>query len=204
MNDGPSSDEPTVWTVGHSNHPLAAFLHLLTQHRIAAIVDVRSSPYCRYAVHFNKDALEGPVQAAGVKYLFLGHLLGGRAEADYFYDDQGRVCYDRLAQSAGFREGIEQLLRGLPACRTAIMCGEEDPTECHRRLLIGRVLRERGVRVLHLRGDGRQQTEDEVAAAEQFRKTKGQFSLFDTQETDPWKSTQSVLPKRPPPSSSRR
>ena len=161
----------------------------LAQHRIAVLVDVRSSPYCRYAVHFNKDALERPVEAAGVKYLFLGHLLGGRAEADYLYDDQGRVCYDRVAQSAPFREGIEQLLRLLPAGRTAIMCGEEDPTECHRRLLVGRVLRERGVRVLHLRGDGREQTEDEVAAEQEFRKTKGQRSLFDTEEADPWKST---------------
>ena len=204
MADRPSSDEQTLWTVGHSNHPLAAFLALLAQHRIAALVDVRSSPYCRYAVHFNKETVQGAVEAAGMKYVYLGHLLGGRAEADYLCDDQGRVCYDRLAQSAGFREGIEQLLRGLPAGRTAIMCGEEDPTECHRRLLVGRVLRGRGVRVLHLRGDGRQQTAAEVAAAQEFRTTKGQRSLFDTEETDPWKSTQSVLPRRPPPSSSRR
>jgi hypothetical protein len=69
-------------------------------------------------------------------------------------------------------------------------------------LLVGRVLQDRGVCVIHLRGDGRAQTEAELAADEKFRKTKGQLNLFDTEEPGEWKSTQSVLPKRAPPSSS--
>jgi hypothetical protein len=81
------------------------------------------------------------------------------------------------------------------------MCGEEDPTNCHRRLLVGRVLRDRGVEVMHIRGDGRVQSEEEVAVEEDFRKTRGQLTLFDLEEPDAWKSTRSVLPRRAPPSS---
>jgi uncharacterized protein (DUF488 family) len=190
----------TIWTIGHSNHPLQAFLDLLARHQIELLIDVRSSPYSRYASQFNREAIRPALQQRKVQYLYLGDQLGGRAEDPRFYDQDGRVLYAAVAESPGFRQGIERLLEHLPAARTAILCGEEDPTECHRRLLVGRVLQDRGVRLIHLRGDGRAQTDVEVAAEEKFRKTKGQLNLFETEEPAQWKSTQSVLPKKPPPS----
>jgi uncharacterized protein (DUF488 family) len=192
----------TIWTIGHSNHPLDAFCDLLARHRIGALVDVRSTPYSRYASQFNRETIGPALEGGAIEYLFLGDLLGGRAEDERFYDDQRRVLYDRVAQSAGFRQGIERLLTVAGGARVAILCGEEDPANCHRRLLVGRVLQERGVGVIHIRGDGRTQSEAEFAAAENFRKTKGQLSLFDAEEPDQWKSTQSVSPRRAPPSSS--
>ncbi len=192
----------TLWTVGHSNHPLGAFLDLLAQHRIEVVADVRSSPYSRYASQFNREALRPAVQDRAIQYVFLGDLLGGRTEDEQFYDDEGRVLYGLLAQSPGFRQGIGRLLEGAGKFRVAILCGEEDPTDCHRRRLVGRVLQEQGVRLIHIRGDGRVQTEDQLAAEENFRKTRGQRNLFDTEEPGEWKSTQSVLPRRAPPNSS--
>jgi uncharacterized protein (DUF488 family) len=35
-----------------------------------------------------------------------------------------------------------------------MLCSEEDPRICHRRLLVGRVLTTRGIPVRHIRGDG--------------------------------------------------
>jgi uncharacterized protein (DUF488 family) len=202
MHDASPAPVSTIWTIGHSNHPLETFLALLTRHRIDLLIDVRSSPYSRYASQFNREAIHPALQQCGIQYLYLGDLLGGRSEDPRFYDDQGRVLYGALAESSGFRQGIEQLLDRLARTRTAIVCGEEDPTNCHRRLLVGRVLQDRGVRVVHLRGDGGAQTEAELTADEKFRKTKGQLNLFETEEPGEWKSTQSVLPKRAPPSSS--
>ena len=40
-----------------------------------------------------------------------------------------------------------------------MLCAEENPAHCHRRLLVARVLFEEGARVLHIRGDGRLQPE---------------------------------------------
>jgi uncharacterized protein (DUF488 family) len=133
----------------------------------------------------------------------LGDSIGGRAESLEFYDAEGRVLYDKVATTAAFRQGIERLLKGIRTYRIAILCGEEDPANCHRRLLIGRVLGEQGVRIMHIRGDGRTQSEAELAADEQFQKTKGQLALFETEDPQEWKSTQSVLPRNPPPNSSR-
>jgi uncharacterized protein (DUF488 family) len=204
MTDAEVSSNNVLWTIGHSNHPLETFLNLLRQHAIEVLVDVRSSPYSSYCPHFNSDPLKTAVKAAGVQYLFLGDSVGGRADGDQFYDADGRVFYDKLAATAAFRGGIERLIKGLNTYRIAILCGEEDPTNCHRRLLIGRVMGERGVQLMHIRGDGRVQSEADLAADEQFEKTKGQLSLFETEDPRQWKSTQSVSPRNPPPSSSRR
>jgi uncharacterized protein (DUF488 family) len=191
-----------LWTIGHSNHPLESFLALLAEQRIEVVADVRSSPYSRYASQFNREALCPALRNRAIQYVFLGDLLGGRAEDERFQDDQGHMLYGRMAQSPGFRQGIERLLDGVGKFRVAVFCGEEDPTDCHRRRLVGRVLQEHGVRLLHIRGDGRVQTEQEVAADETFRKTKGQRNLFETEDPDEWKSTQSVLPRKAPPNSS--
>ncbi|HUT94740.1 MAG TPA: DUF488 domain-containing protein, partial [Thermoguttaceae bacterium] len=184
------------------NHPLETFLALVEQHRIGLMVDVRSSPYSGYAPDFNREAIRSSLQSRGVDYLFLGDLLGGKPEGEDLYDHEGHVLYDRLARSSPFTRGLERLLEAVGNRRAALLCGEEDPTDCHRRRLIGRVLGERGAGVLHIRGDGRVQTEEEVAREERFRKTRGQLTLFDLEEAEPWKSTRSVSPRRPRPSSS--
>lgn len=193
-----------VYTIGHSNHEPEAFLALVRLHAVELVADVRSSPYSGYAKHFNKESLEGYLKAAGVGYLFLGASIGGRPDGDEFYDAEGYVLYGRVARSERFQQGLARLLAEARTRRVALLCGEEDPTGCHRRLLVGRVLAERGVRVVHVRGDGRLQGEEELAAAERFEKTKGQLSLFDVEDPDEWKSTRSVLPNEAPPSSSRR
>ena len=202
MHDAPLGPANTVWTLGHSNHPLETFLALLAQHRVELVIDVRSSPYSGYASQFNREAIRPALRDRAVEYWFLGDSLGGHPDDQQFLDDQGHVLYGRLAESAGFRQGIQWLLDAAAQSRVAIFCGEENPANCHRRLLVGRVLRERGVSIVHIRGDGRVQTESELAAEEDFRKTKGQLSLFDTEEPDPWKSIQSVSPKKAPPISS--
>jgi uncharacterized protein (DUF488 family) len=202
MSDASHGPVGTLWTIGHSNHPLEVLLALLGQHRVEVVADVRSSPYSAYASQFNREALRPPLQKRAIQYLFLGDLLGGRTEDERFYDDEGHMLYDQMAQSPGFKQGIRRLLDGVAKFRVAILCGEEDPTDCHRRRLVGRVMQQHGVRLMHIRGDGRVQSEEQVAAEETFRKTKGQLNLFQTEEPGEWKSTQSVSPRKAPPSSS--
>ncbi len=196
MGDKYLNEELTIFTIGHSNHLLEKLLELLKQHQIEVVVDVRSSPYSQYASHFNKEAFQRSLRAQAIDYLFLGDIIGGRPEGQEFYDEKGYVLYDRLAQSPKFQQRITRLLEVIQSYRAVLFCSEEDPTNCHRRLLIGRVLCERGVRVLHIRGDERIQSEAEIAKEEEFRKTMGQMSLFDEEETEEWKSTQSVSPKK--------
>lgn len=188
-----------VFTVGHSNVSQEAFVTLLKSHSIDVLVDVRSAPYSKYVPHFNGDALKQAVVRSGIKYLYLGGELGGRPRAREYYDEKGHVRYDLIAASPEFHEGIERLLRGIQEHRVALMCNEEDPHDCHRRLLVGRVLTERGVTVLHIRGDGRVQTEAELVEADRkgmLAEIQQEFS-FAEREKPEWKSTRSVSQARP-------
>jgi len=200
--DNSAGPDLRIYTIGHSNHEPDAFAQLIERHGIEVVADVRSQPYSAYAQHFSKGHIEALLRAHGIKYMFLGDVLGGRPEGEEFYDDAQHVLYDRVAESEPFQRGIDRLLEGIRCYPVVLLCGEEDPVDCHRRLLVGRVLRERGVEVMHIRGDGRVQSEDEVCRDEEFRKTRGQMQLFETEEARAWKSTRSVSPEKAPPSSS--
>ncbi len=198
----PTSDSVVFYTIGHSNHDLARFLGLLAGHRVQVLVDARSSPRVRYSTHFNAEPLRLAVEAAGIRYLYLGGELGGRPADPACYDEDGRARYDAVARTPGFVRALDEAIAIARVRRVALMCAEEDPTDCHRRLLIGRVARGLGHAVVHIRGDGTAQTEDELAESIRLADPRrNQLDLFAPKETE-WKSTRSVLPKRRPGTSS--
>jgi uncharacterized protein (DUF488 family) len=160
------ADGPGLFTIGHSNQALDDFLDLLQQHRIEAVADVRTVPRSRYVPHFSAGPLREALAGRGISYIPMGRELGGRPEGDEFYDADGRVLYGRLAATPAFRGGLDQVLAGAQTSRIALLCSEEDPGRCHRHLLIGRVLRARGVPVSHIRRDGSVETEAELAIRE--------------------------------------
>ena len=192
----------SFFTIGHSNHAIEAWLALLSQHQVEVVVDIRSSPYSKYAPHFDKALIQRSVEEAGVRYLFLGAELGGRPANPAYYDASGHVLYSRLRDDAQFKAAIVRLESGMERFRVALLCGEEDPAHCHRRLLIGRVLAERGHTMLHIRGDGRVESDETVAAEAGKPLIDAQPALFAELDEDQWRSTASVLPKKAPASSS--
>lgn len=177
-------------TIGHSNHSPERFRDLLSQHRIEVLVDVRSWPHSRYVEWADHSRLPALAKEAGAKYLFLGERLGGRPEGEEFYDEEGHVLYFKVASDKRFRTGIERLRRGVERCRLAIMCSEEDPRHCHRRLLVAKVLLEQGIAVTHIRGDGRSEAEPGPIDL-------SEGALFDEGEWQ-WRSLRSVSRGRPP------
>ena len=185
----------TLYTIGHSNRSLTDFLELLERHGIESLVDVRSAPYSRYVTHFNRADLEYSVESHKIRYTYLGAELGGRPPGDEFYDEHDHVLYYRVAQAPFFRGGIEKLIEEGAVYRTAFMCSEEDPTNCHRRLLIARVLMDEGVRVIHIRGDDSEQVEQGMTVTAP--------SLWaaidpDASEESEWKSIRPVSRRRAP------
>jgi uncharacterized protein (DUF488 family) len=190
----PKNASRSVFTIGHSNHSSKKFVGLLKEHRIEILVDVRSHPYSRHAPRFNARAIEATLWSGGIEYLFLGGELGGRPEGEEFYDTKGRVDYALVELSQPFLDGIHRLEKEIQSRRVALLCSEEDPAGCHRRLLVGRALSERRIAIRHIRGDGGVETEGETA----------QPPLFPEAEVSPRKSIRSVLRRRRRPSSSGR
>jgi uncharacterized protein (DUF488 family) len=181
-------------TIGHSNHPIEILLGLLKGHSVEIVVDTRSQPYSKYSPQFDQPALKAALAVQDIRYLHMGKELGGRPNGAEFYDTKGHVLYNRVADSSPFQEGIVRLERGLGQFRVALLCSEENPAGCHRRLLIGRVLGQHGVAVEHIRGDGRLQSEADLVREESG--DDGQLSLFEHAAIPQWKSIPSVLPKK--------
>ena len=183
-----------LWTIGHSNQDADNFLRLLASCRIDVLADVRSQPYARYAGHFSQAPLRGLVERAGMRYLFLGRELGGRPPEPEMYDRDDYVLYGQLAKSQRFTDGLRRLTERMAHGRVAMMCSEEDPTDCHRRLLVTRALLQGDAppRVTHIRGDGRL-----VDEAQLSRDLDGPSQLPLFEEEPQWRSARSVSPSAP-------
>lgn len=145
-----------VFSIGHSNHEWPKFAALLRAAEIGALVDVRSSPSSRYP-HFSRAVLKAGLDASGIAYLFMGVELGGRPRCG------GPADYEQMAQNPLFIAGLDRIEAAASRNRLVMMCSEHEPLECHRCLLVGRRLVERGVDVEHILRDG---TIEPHAAAE--------------------------------------
>jgi uncharacterized protein (DUF488 family) len=114
--------------------------------------------------HFSRGPLEALLRASGIAYVFLGQELGGRPGAEELYDAEGWADYERIRATPLFQQGVQRLLRGLERHRIALLCGEEDPLDCHRGLMIAPALKELGLSPQHIRRDGRLESTAEMEA----------------------------------------
>jgi uncharacterized protein (DUF488 family) len=153
-----------VYTIGHSNASFDKIAGLLQEYSIQVLVDVRSVPRSRWVPHFNQKSLESAVPKLGIEYRYAGNHLGGRPDDPAYYKSNPQrkrktdpltvVDYDKVARQNWFQKAIDELLEVASHQRTAIMCSEENPQDCHRSQLVGGTLVKRGVKVLHIRGSG--------------------------------------------------
>jgi uncharacterized protein (DUF488 family) len=190
----PKRDIARILTIGHSDHPLDHFLGLLRLYLVDVVADTRSYPYSNFAPQYDQEPLRKALKRARIKYVHLGRELGGRPESDQYYDSDGHVLYGRVAISDFFKAGLSRLEKGIKKYNVALLCSEENPATCHRRLLIGRVLLRDGIAIDHIRGDGRLQSEQELS--QQMNPNNPQMDLFKETEASEWKSIPSVLRKR--------
>jgi uncharacterized protein (DUF488 family) len=102
---------------------------------------------------FNREMLKQTLKANGIAYVFLGRELGAQSEDPSCYEN-GRVQYDRLAQTELFQQGIERVREGLNDYRVALMCAEKEPLDCHRTILIARRLTALGIDIQHIHATG--------------------------------------------------
>lgn len=187
---------PVIYTVGHSNVTMEDFLSLLDSHSIQVVVDVRSSPYSRYATHFSQAPLKKALREHGLYYLFMGDAIGGVPRAPQFYDTEGHVLYSKIAATETFQQAIGRLLDGVKRYRVTLMCGEEPPEGCHRHHLISKVLRELGIRVMHIRGDGHLEDDEDVSRRNRLgtKDNPDQHTLFGNTPApvEEWRSARPV------------
>ncbi len=163
-----------LFTIGYGARSLEEFITALKANRIKYLLDVRSSPYSKFKPEFSRDVLQRCLERAGIRYVFMGDVLGGQPK-DPDCHTGGKVDYDKVRTQPFFREGIERLRKAFEQeCAAALMCSEGRPEQCHRSKLIGEALTAAGIPVSHIDEDGTRLTQTEVID----RLTKGQMDLF--------------------------
>lgn len=168
----------TIFSIGYGARSIEQYIELLMQYDIAFLIDTRSQPHSRWKPEFSRKPLSRAVEAAGIRYLFLGDRIGGRPTDETCYPNgrvEGRPDYNLVRAKPWFIEGIERLEDGLrQGHRIAIMCAEQKPEVCHRTHLIGEALQQRGTSIVHIDEHGKLRSHETIM----HRATGGQQKLF--------------------------
>jgi uncharacterized protein (DUF488 family) len=168
----PLMQDLEIFTIGHSNLSIGHFVNLLKECHIVCLVDVRSVPYSKHNGAYSKDNLSVELLKHGIEYLWMGDSLGGRRHD--LQSSLGKRHDDAYNDDPFYRSGISSLIHKAIARRTAMMCSEDNPRECHRHKIIAQTLLNGhmtgipnlcDIRVIHLRGNGKKEDASRVQSS---------------------------------------
>ena len=163
-----------ILTIGYGNRSIDEFIELLKKFSVQYLIDLRTSPYSKFKIDFNREAFEKKLKENQLKYVYMGDTIGGLpSDRSCYTDDQ--VDYDKVKEKDLYKEGIARLISAYNGGYTvAIMCSEGKPEMCHRSKLVAVTLEDSGVPVKHIDEKGELSSQDEV-----IRKIVGdQLDLF--------------------------
>ncbi|HEX2060574.1 MAG TPA: DUF488 domain-containing protein [Thermoanaerobaculia bacterium] len=144
-----------IYTIGHSTRALEEFVALLREHGVTRLADIRRFPGSRRHPHFSGESMQRTLPEHGIDYVHFEALGGRRRPAKTsrntaLESEQFRGYADHMA-TAEFHAAIDRLLDA--DVRTAVMCAEAVPWNCHRNLLSDELVR-RDIEVVHILGRG--------------------------------------------------
>ena len=170
-----------LYTIGHSQHEFGYFSNLLKIYDINYLLDVRSTPYSKYAETYNKELLSSLLSTKGIKYSFMGKFFGARPDNTELYNEEGYLDFEKVSYSDLFIKGIESVNLGLKRGNNIVlMCTEKDPIDCHRAIMVARAFSLRGIDVKHILPNGKYQTQQELdeRLLDKYFPDRAQLSIF--------------------------
>lgn len=174
-----------LYTIGHSVHSVDRFMYLLNNHDVNCVVDVRSTPYSRFAPQFNTSEIAKALKINQKYYLFMGEEFGARRSDTALYDSNGVLDFGKVIKSKLFQSGIERVKLGLDkGFNIAFMCTEKDPIDCHRSILVGRAFNDEKFDVFNIHADGSIETQEELIERllNHYFPNRNQTNIFDLLE----------------------
>jgi uncharacterized protein (DUF488 family) len=158
-------EQPIVYTVGHSTHPIDDFTELLDTYGITCLIDVRSLPASAHSPQYNQEPLSNYLKRWGIRYLHFGEEFGARQTESGLLDEDGKVDFEKVRKSYTFERGLMQLWDLIRKGEIiALMCSESEPFDCHRFSMISVALEEDGITVQHILRDKSLKSNKELEA----------------------------------------
>ncbi len=128
-----------LFTIGHSQHDIEYFIKMLRKYNVNYVLDVRSTPYSKYAEQYNRENIEKYISRNGIRYSFMGKFFGARPSEKELYCAEGYLDFERVRKSERFIKGFNNVMLGLQrGYNIAFMCTEKDPFDCHRAIMVAR------------------------------------------------------------------
>lgn len=144
----------TIYTIGHSIYEIEDFIKLLKQNQINTIVDVRSTPYSKFAPQYNRETLKEYLKQNSICYIFMGDLLGARYEDKTLLFDDSKVNFKKVQETKNFQDGVTRLQKGIEkGYSISLMCSEKEAFDCHRFGLISEFLSKKSIEINHIYPD---------------------------------------------------
>ena len=133
-------DADIIWTVGHSNRPMAELIELLASQSVSLVADVRRFPGSKRQPQFAKENLEASLREADIGYQHFEGLGGRRSRSreDSPYTAWRSESFNAYADHmliAEFQSALSDLMDLAISSPTAILCAEAVPWRCHRQLI---------------------------------------------------------------------
>ena len=150
----------TIYMVGHSNHPLELFQSMLQRENITVLYDIRMIPFSRYVPQYNQTTFPDTLKEWNIEYRYFSDI-GPRVEGDTPLYNKDGFNYELALNRERIITGLKKLSEELQEDdRVAIMATKREPLECHRFLILSRVLQEMGHTIRHILPDETLETAD--------------------------------------------
>lgn len=171
-----------LFTIGHSIHQLDEFVLLLSQYKIDYVLDVRSTPYSKYAENYNREILNKYLLLNKIHYSYMGAYFGARQENKTLYSQEGYLDFEKVRSTSLFLKGVDNVKKGLSqGYNIVLMCTEKDPLDCHRAIMVARGFELEGFDVKHILFDGSliNQKELDNILLDKYFPDRNQLTIFD-------------------------
>ena len=131
-----------LYTIGYEGLSLESFLHILQNHHIEQIIDIRRKPISRKP-GFSKNVLAQSLEAAGIQYT---HIVALGTPTDVRHELKETEDYDSFFASVEqyiSQQGssLHQALNLALQQPSALLCFERNPEQCHRLVVAAHIIR---------------------------------------------------------------
>lgn len=135
-----------IYTVGYEGRVVESFVKYLSEAGVKILVDVREMPVSRKP-GFSKSKLARHVVDEGIDYLHLRSLGSPRESRKRLKESGDFATFSKeyVDHLEGSTEDLSALMDLVGSGKhAALMCFERDHTQCHRTLLVRKLLQHMG------------------------------------------------------------
>ena len=124
-----------IHTIGYAQREVESFVHVLREHGVEEVFDVRANPWSRKP-GFSKRPLTQVLAQAGIAYRHVEELGVPREHREAFRaGEPDAIAWYRARLDDESSPAVEELVHTAQLRAIALLCSERDVASCHRQFI---------------------------------------------------------------------